>query len=86
MFYSIVFVAAEEQAPVTVKRSGSWGKQLRLGNADKPKLDVQLPTDFDEDDTPIDPNRPQFGDWDEPPVSISSFPVNSVLRPDYSLV
>ncbi|KAF9150720.1 hypothetical protein BG015_007445 [Linnemannia schmuckeri] len=57
----------EEQQPATVKRSGSWGKQLRLGNADKPKLDVQLPTDFEEDDTPIDPNRPQFGDWDEPP-------------------
>ncbi|KAF9094481.1 hypothetical protein BGX23_002079 [Mortierella sp. AD031] len=57
----------EEQTPATVKRSGSWGKQLRLGNADKPKLDVQLPTDFEEDDIPIDPNRPQFGDWDEPP-------------------
>ncbi|KAF9909236.1 hypothetical protein EC991_008873 [Linnemannia zychae] len=57
----------EEPQPATVKRSGSWGKQLRLGNADKPKLDVQLPTDFEEDDAPIDPNRPQFGDWDEPP-------------------
>ncbi|KAG9062783.1 hypothetical protein KI688_005089 [Linnemannia hyalina] len=57
----------EELQPATVKRSGSWGKQLRLGNADKPKLDVQLPTDVEEDDTPIDPNRPQFGDWDEPP-------------------
>ncbi|KAG0069632.1 hypothetical protein BGZ89_002446, partial [Linnemannia elongata] len=57
----------EELQPATVKRSGSWGKQLRLGNADKPKLDVQLPTDFEEEDTPIDPNRPQFGDWDEPP-------------------
>ncbi|KAG0354248.1 hypothetical protein BGZ54_001735, partial [Gamsiella multidivaricata] len=57
----------EESTPATVKRSGSWGKQLRLGNADKPKLDVQLPTDVDEDDIPIDPNRPQFGDWDMPP-------------------
>ncbi|KAG0381023.1 hypothetical protein BGX24_000615 [Mortierella sp. AD032] len=57
----------EEQQPATVKRSGSWGKQLRLGNADKPKLDVQLPTDFEEDDSSFDPNRPQFGDWDEPP-------------------
>ncbi|KAG0327958.1 hypothetical protein BG000_000705, partial [Podila horticola] len=56
----------EEQTPATVKRSGSWGKQLRLGNADKPKLDVQLPTDI-EDDILIDPNRPQFGDWDMPP-------------------
>ncbi|GJJ74252.1 hypothetical protein EMPS_06610 [Entomortierella parvispora] len=56
----------EDQTPATVKRSGSWGKQLRLGNADKPKLDVQLPTDI-EDDVAIDPNRPQFGDWDEPP-------------------
>lgn len=60
---------AEEQTPATVKRSGSWGKQLRLGNADKPKLDVQLPTDI-EDDILIDPNRPQFGDWDMPPVSV----------------
>ncbi|KAI1318497.1 hypothetical protein EDD11_006379 [Mortierella claussenii] len=57
----------EEQTPATVKRSGSWGKQLRLGNADKPKLDVQLPTDFEEDDILFDPNRPQFGDWDTPP-------------------
>ncbi|KAG0050750.1 hypothetical protein BGZ83_004466 [Gryganskiella cystojenkinii] len=56
----------QEETPATVKRSGSWGKQLRLGNADKPKLDVQLPTDV-EDDVAIDPNRPQFGDWDEPP-------------------
>ncbi|KAG0344274.1 hypothetical protein BG004_004605 [Podila humilis] len=56
----------EEQTPATVKRSGSWGKQLRLGNSDKPKLDVQLPTDI-EDDILIDPNRPQFGDWDMPP-------------------
>ncbi|KAF9296263.1 hypothetical protein BGZ74_010406 [Mortierella antarctica] len=56
----------EEQTPATVKRSGSWGKQLRLGNADKPKLDVQLPTDI-EDDILIDPNRPQFGDWEMPP-------------------
>lgn len=67
-FFSIV----EEQQPATVKRSGSWGKQLRLGNADKPKLDVQLPTDFEEGDTPIDPNRPQFGDWDEPPVRLTN--------------
>ncbi|KAF9949717.1 hypothetical protein BGZ65_007109, partial [Modicella reniformis] len=57
----------EEQQPATVKRSGSWGKQLRLGNADKPKLDVQLPTDIEDGDIPIDPNRPQFGDWDTPP-------------------
>ncbi|KAF9196670.1 hypothetical protein BGZ50_008615 [Haplosporangium sp. Z 11] len=57
----------EEQQPAQVKRSGSWGKQLRLGNADKPKLDVQLPTDVEEDDIPFDPNRPQFGDWDMPP-------------------
>ncbi|KAG0237376.1 hypothetical protein BGX31_003606 [Mortierella sp. GBA43] len=57
----------EEPQPATVKRSGSWGKQLRLGNSDKPKLDVQLPTDMEEDDIPIDPNRPQFGDWDTPP-------------------
>ncbi|KAG0259587.1 hypothetical protein DFQ27_003977 [Actinomortierella ambigua] len=49
--------------PAQVKRSGSWGKQLRLGNADKPKIDVQLPMDFEDD--PIDPNRPQFGDWDD---------------------
>ncbi|KAF9571733.1 hypothetical protein EC968_000252 [Mortierella alpina] len=55
------------EEPATVKRSGSWGKQLRLGNSDKPKLDVQLPTDFEEDDIPIDPNRPQFADWDVPP-------------------
>ncbi|KAG9326367.1 hypothetical protein KVV02_003718 [Mortierella alpina] len=55
------------EEPATVKRSGSWGKQLRLGNADKPKLDVQLPTDFEDDDIPIDPNRPQFADWDVPP-------------------
>lgn len=72
MLCSIFFSIAEEQQPVTVKRSGSWGKQLRLGNADKPKLDVQLPTDFEEDDTPIDPNRPQFGDWDEPPVRFTN--------------
>ncbi|KAF9427670.1 hypothetical protein BGZ76_002234 [Entomortierella beljakovae] len=57
----------EEQTPATVKRSGSWGKQLRLGNSDKPKLDVALPTDVDDDEILIDPNRPQFGDWDEPP-------------------
>ncbi|KAF9199542.1 hypothetical protein BGZ49_010318 [Haplosporangium sp. Z 27] len=57
----------EEQTPATVKRSGSWGKQLRLGNSDKPKLEVNLPTDLDDDDIFIDPNRPQFGDWDEPP-------------------
>ncbi|KAF9958406.1 hypothetical protein BGZ72_000394 [Mortierella alpina] len=55
------------EEPATVKRSGSWGKQLRLGNSDKPKLDVQLPTDLEEDDIPIDPNRPQFADWDVPP-------------------
>lgn len=55
-----------------MKRSGSWGKQLRLGNADKPKLDVQLSTDFEDDDIPIDPNRPQFADWDVPPVSADS--------------
>ncbi|KAF9287235.1 hypothetical protein BGZ68_002067 [Mortierella alpina] len=55
------------EEPATVKRSGSWGKQLRLGNADKPKLDVQLSTDFEDDDIPIDPNRPQFADWDVPP-------------------
>ncbi|KAG0256005.1 hypothetical protein BG011_004814 [Mortierella polycephala] len=58
---------SEEQQPAQVKRSGSWGKQLRLGNSDKPKLDVQLPTDFDEDDIPFDPNRPLFGDWEMPP-------------------
>ncbi|KAG0294135.1 hypothetical protein BGZ98_001886 [Dissophora globulifera] len=59
----------DDQTPATVKRSGSWGKQLRLGNADKPKLDVQLPTDYDESDVIVDPNRPQFGDWDMPPDS-----------------
>ena len=63
----------EEETPPTVKRSGSWGKQLRLGNADKPKLDVLLPTDIEDDVTVVDPNRPQFGDWDEPPVCLPAF-------------
>ncbi|KAF9582070.1 hypothetical protein BGW38_000702 [Lunasporangiospora selenospora] len=59
----------EEQTPATVKRSGSWGKQLRLGNSDKPKLDIQLPTDIEDDeDFFIDPNRPQFGDWEAMPA------------------
>ncbi|KAG0222822.1 hypothetical protein BGW42_006277 [Actinomortierella wolfii] len=62
-FFRQSLLVMNTNEPAQVKRSGSWGKQLRLGNADKPKIDIQLPMEIEDD--PIDPNRPQFGDWDD---------------------